>query len=216
MAFWKIYKVKDNQFNVDKNQKEIAMVNGQREIYKFLMSLPDVGSVRDNKSWGYTSWWTFSKTTHRALDKYIAVQYSPSEKELAIIRPKKKYQPLPNRKIGIKKGDVYYTSWGYDQTNIDWIMVVDVSPTGKTVKARRCRATVVGNQGSHDVVAPVREPYGDVFQMKVEEYNNNGVTNYTLIGTYADSRGEKGFRKGYFSQYHQGDTVTETNSYFGH
>ncbi len=33
----------------------------------------------------------------------------------------------------IKKGDIFYTSWGYDQTNYDYIVVMEVSPTGKTV-----------------------------------------------------------------------------------
>ena len=30
-------------------------------------------------------------------------------------------------------GDILYTSWGYDQTNVDFFKVIKVSPTGKTV-----------------------------------------------------------------------------------
>ena len=35
----------------------------------------------------------------------------------------------------VKKGDIFYASWGYDQTNIDFVKVVEVSPSGKSVKA---------------------------------------------------------------------------------
>ena len=36
----------------------------------------------------------------------------------------------------VKVGDIFYNSWGYDQTNIDWYQVVQVSPSGKTCKIR--------------------------------------------------------------------------------
>lgn len=36
----------------------------------------------------------------------------------------------------VKVGDIFYNSWGYDQTNIDWYQVTKVSPTGKTCKIR--------------------------------------------------------------------------------
>lgn len=35
----------------------------------------------------------------------------------------------------VKVGDIFYDSWGYDQTNIDWYQVVKVLP--KSVKVRR-------------------------------------------------------------------------------
>lgn len=36
----------------------------------------------------------------------------------------------------VKVGDIFYNSWGYDQTNIDWYQVVALTKTGKSVKVR--------------------------------------------------------------------------------
>jgi len=47
----------------------------------------------------------------------------------------------------IKAGDYFYTSWGYDQTNIDYLVVVEVSPTGKTASCRMVRPINLGCQG---------------------------------------------------------------------
>lgn len=37
----------------------------------------------------------------------------------------------------VKVGDIFYNSWGYDQTNIDWYQVTKVTPSGKSVKIKR-------------------------------------------------------------------------------
>jgi len=39
-------------------------------------------------------------------------------------------------KTTLKVGSILYTSWGYDQTNIDWYQVIEVKPSGKTVVIR--------------------------------------------------------------------------------
>jgi len=36
----------------------------------------------------------------------------------------------------VKVGDIFYNSWGYDQTNIDWYQVVALTGSGKSVKIR--------------------------------------------------------------------------------
>jgi len=36
----------------------------------------------------------------------------------------------------VKVGDIFYNSWGYDQTNIDWYQVTALTKTGKSVKVR--------------------------------------------------------------------------------
>lgn len=36
----------------------------------------------------------------------------------------------------VKVGDIFYNSWGYDQTNIDWYQVVGLTKSGKSVKIK--------------------------------------------------------------------------------
>jgi hypothetical protein len=52
----------------------------------------------------------------------------------------------------LKVGDILYSSWGYDQTNIDFYQVVEVGD--KTVKIRKVQQKVVSEgRGSESVVA---------------------------------------------------------------
>ena len=66
----------------------------------------------------------------------------------------------------VKKGDYFYTSWGYDQTNIDYLVVVDVSSSGKSAKCRMAHPIHVGAEGVEDVLMP-GEAWGITFNMKV-------------------------------------------------
>lgn len=52
-------------------------------------------------------------------------------KKLAVI------QPYKEPKHNIKIGDIFYNSWGYEQTNIDFYQVV--STTAKTISLRRIK-----------------------------------------------------------------------------
>ena len=48
----------------------------------------------------------------------------------------------------VKPGDLFYASWGYDQTNIDYVKVISVSKSGKTVKAIGVNQKIItGSQG---------------------------------------------------------------------
>lgn len=54
-------------------------------------------------------------------------------KEKPKVKPKElTIQTTQDNKI--KLGDVFYSSWGYDQTNIDYYKVVSISASGKTCK----------------------------------------------------------------------------------
>lgn len=58
--------------------------------------------------------------------------------------------------ITVEVGDVFESSWGYDQTNVDYYEVVGFTPSGKSVKLRKIGAIgVPGSDGfmSRRVVA---------------------------------------------------------------
>ena len=50
-------------------------------------------------------------------------------------------------------GDIFYSSWGYDQTNVDWFQVTAVS--AKAVKIRQIQGKRVGGTTGTDSVVPV-------------------------------------------------------------
>lgn len=43
----------------------------------------------------------------------------------------------------LKVGSILYTSWGYDQTNVDWYQVIEVKPSGKSVVIRKIARDIV-------------------------------------------------------------------------
>lgn len=114
----------------------------------------------------------------------------------------------------IRKGDLFYNSWGYDQTNIDFIIITEVSDTGKTVKARRTRAKTVDSTGFYDSLKPVIEPYGDEFRLSVRYWNGEP----TLKGKYPYSDGDmsRGSMSGSFSPVDEDRSYAQTDSRYGH
>jgi hypothetical protein len=59
--------------------------------------------------------------------------------------------------VGVKIGDYFYASWGYDQTNVDWFRVVGLTPKG--VKIQKVFGKTVTDDGPYTTVVPTPEPY---------------------------------------------------------
>lgn len=59
--------------------------------------------------------------------------------------------------VGVKVGDFFYSSWGYDQTNVDFYKVVGLTPKG--VKVQKWTSAVVsGSGGPSEGVVPGEGP----------------------------------------------------------
>lgn len=53
-----------------------------------------------------------------------------------------------NKNESVKVGDIFHTSWGYDQTNTEYFKIVDISKTGKTCHVVQIGSeTVKGSEG---------------------------------------------------------------------
>jgi len=110
-------------------------------------------------------------------------------------------------------GKIFYESWGYDQTNIDFAIVVSVSPSGKTVMVRMMSEKVVpmgeGYAPMSEHVVP-DQPYGEPFRLYVRSraINPNDVS---LVGQYPfclrpdetleSARQHGAMRMGYFTRW---------------
>ncbi len=107
----------------------------------------------------------------------------------------------------VQVGDIFYASWGYDQTNVDFMQVVEVSKTGKTVK---CKMT--GKlQMSTESVGPCNKLYGEVFQLKVSTAYSGEKE--VLRGRYPFCGDSKRFDSMW---KYEGEPVYETPEGFGH
>lgn len=75
-------------------------------------------------------------------------------------------------------GDVLVSSWGYDQTNIDFYIVLKVTP--RTVTLRELNKEVVRRTDSSEHVAPVLGSYASEHTLKGRRPSACGMVN---VGT---------------------------------
>lgn len=95
-----------------------------------------------------------------------------------------------------KVGDLLYSSWGYDQTNIDFYKVLAVS--GKSIKIVQVADKIVGTSGQDDLVVPTDKAIGAPMVRRV---STNG---YVKINSYASA------------SFYAGKPMRQTNPQFGH
>jgi len=116
---------------------------------------------------------------------------------------------------GIKIGDIFYTSWGYDQTNYNFVVVREISPSGKTAICQCAAIDTVGHTQQCNIQRPKTQGYGDLFRMKIEHRNGESQ----LRGSYpfcCDGKLSTGKRLGTFWRHKEDKTYYETDSMFGH
>lgn len=116
---------------------------------------------------------------------------------------------LPNSKLP-KVGDIYYTSWGYDQTNYDYMIVTKISPTGKTALCRMAQHENVGYSHYCYEQKPKKEAYGITFRMRIQE---DGCLRGSYPYCYNDQSAK---RRDWFYKAKEDETFYETDSQFGH
>jgi hypothetical protein len=120
----------------------------------------------------------------------------------------------PN-KFGVKPGDIFYCSWGYDQTNIDWYEVVRVTATkaevrpigSRTVDSESHTNRVVPNTDhtrEYDVLIQVERD--DVVKTKLCTVKNGYKGGATIV-----------LRSGHYWAYQwDGTPKYETDAWSGH
>ncbi len=104
-------------------------------------------------------------------------------------------------------GKIFYSSWGYEQTNIDFYKVVEVSKSGKSVSLQQIGSQIVGINGfcSEEVIPDESKLIGQP------------LTNRRLIETgYNDGPSvnvsERKDYKIYAHEWH-GKPITQTSYY---
>lgn len=128
------------------------------------------------------------------------VAFVPGPEEAAMTAPVPESVGLAEM-LGVKVGDFFYSSWGYDQTNIDFYKVVGITPSGKSVKVRQWSSKRVGGSEYSDSMVPGESAQGPVMTKRLSDIN--GRASFTLT-SYAN---------GY---YWDGKPKSQTASGYGH
>jgi len=112
----------------------------------------------------------------------------------------------------VKVGDLFYTSWGYDQTNYDFIVVKELSPSGKTAICQRAKLKDREEVGfMTEKQEPKAEGYGNSFRLKIEDLRSSEWTSdsFHLRGSYPYCDGD--VRLGTFYPHKEGKKYYETS-----
>jgi hypothetical protein len=172
----------------------VTNVKGQpvARLFKLLTSGPNKGTYKPLE--GY-----FFATEERRAE-YVAAKMQKA-KEWETRKNDEKATKASAQKNMInpfKVGEVFYSSWGYDQTNIDFYEIAEVK--AKSVVLRRICGEVVEGTGGHDScnVRPIAGSFTDakpiLSMVRASVYQ--GKTSYRISdgrhGLYPYDRGERG------------------------
>lgn len=121
-------------------------------------------------------------------------------------------------------GDVFYHSWGYDQINIDFIVVVGFTKSGKSAICQRCKSIndPLRESFCEFALKPTGEAFGDKFRMRIHK---SDLTNVVILrgsypylhnGKIKSEAGQKIVLLGTFFPTTKEEFFYETKPQFGH
>ena len=134
----------------------------------------------------YKPYANYCFSSEEKRDEYVSNQFArEAERNEAKEAEKTRKKAF---KTSFKVGDILYSSWGYDQTNIDFYQVTEVSKTGKTIKIRKIKSKTVETVAwaQERVVACPDEFCGGEMRKVVQSYGEN--SEYVSIASYASAR----------------------------
>lgn len=115
------------------------------------------------------------------------------EEALAEVAPAAKSRPKGTKPedVGLTVGTILYSSWGYDQTNIDFYQVVGT--TAASVRLRPIGKMLAPEQHGapyHDAVLPAKDHFtGEEFIKRVKAYGPKGnKTAYVDLTSYSSAQ----------------------------
>jgi hypothetical protein len=95
---------------------------------------------------GWRAVWYYSFSTEAKMDAHIQTFIEDCKRLVLHKLTQKAVQKTKNALVSCEVGDIFYTSWGYDQTNVDFYMITAFK--GKTVTVVEIGSkTVSGSEG---------------------------------------------------------------------
>lgn len=203
----------------DRQEMRQKWINGRETTkYKDLEYIAGETTKGEKKAFTLVMW---RGTSGKPMANYY--YYSQQQRDDAIAYYKKyadqreeyknNKQVKPELVHSLKKGDLFYTSWGYDQTNYEYIAILEIK--GKYAICQRTSALHMGTSGQSNVQEPVFCTFGDMFRMKIQgdykgEITLRGSYPFCGDGSMEHKRLDTFYRIAEKQQFH------ETMAEFGH
>lgn len=98
-----------------------------------------------------------------------------ADEKQALIRE----EELMKKRALIKEGDIFYSSWGYDQTNVDYYVVLEINNSIFTLQ-QLGKENFYTQSSMSGVCAPdINNKIGEPFKKRLSKYNTFTMTSYS-------------------------------------
>ena len=79
----------------------------------------------------------------------------------------------------IKVGSIFKSSWGYDQTNVDYYQVTKVNPSGKSITVQQIADSINTTGMMCGTSLPIKDSFkGQPQTKRIKSYTDNNITNH--------------------------------------
>lgn len=163
------------EFYIPKGSKEIkaAKTDAVAYINDYADGTQYTAMVFGGKRSKYDKYFGFK--TKEARDNYV-IKYFTDQENLALSKKKwaedKKAQAEENQ-ANYQVGDILVSSWGYDQTNIDYYQVIERTAKMATIQ-KICKEFLDSGYPSEDKVIPLKDAF--VGKPKKKKIGTYGIT----------------------------------------
>jgi len=163
------------EFYIPKGSKEIkaAKTDAVAYINDYADGTKYTAMVFGGKRSKYDKYYGFK--TKEARDNYV-IKYFTDQENLALSKKKwaedKKAQAEENQ-ANYQVGDILVSSWGYDQTNIDYYQVIERTAKMATIQ-KICKEFLDSGYPSEDKVIPLKDSF--VGKPKKKKIGTYGIT----------------------------------------
>ena len=163
------------EFYIPKGSKEIkaAKTDAVAYINDYADGTKYTAMVFGGKRSKYDKYYGFK--TKEARDNYV-IKYFTDQENLALSKKKwaedKKAQAEENQ-ANYQVGDILVSSWGYDQTNIDYYQVIERTAKMATIQ-KICKEFLDAGYPSEDKVIPLKDAF--VGKPKKKKIGTYGIT----------------------------------------
>lgn len=88
-------------------------------------------------------------------------------------------------RTALKVGDILYCTWGWEQTNVEFVQVVEVLPSGKTCKVREICSRIEETEAMQGNAWPLKDNFKGpehLFRPRVGDCGNIGYRHFSPMG----------------------------------
>lgn len=111
--------------------------------------------------------------------------------------------------LNVKVGDIFYASWGYEQTNVDFVKVVGFSASGKSAKIVKIGQKIVESIAymAEKVLPDPDNIVGKESMVRIKNYKDEPE----LRGTFYPMKDHPEYKRSEFFWKHDGEPVYQSH-----